>query len=80
MGIDFPTSRELIASNQTIEEIQKHINADSLGYMTIDGLMEGIGLPENELCMACLNKKYPVESIDADSLESQFGGVKKVEN
>jgi amidophosphoribosyltransferase len=79
MGIDFPTSRELIASSQTVEEIKKYVNADSLGYMTIDGLMEGIGLPENELCMACLNKKYPVESIDTDSLESQLGGVKKVE-
>ncbi|MEM2145302.1 MAG: amidophosphoribosyltransferase [Candidatus Jordarchaeaceae archaeon] len=79
MGIDFPTSRELIAANQTVEEIQKFINADSLGYMTIDGLMQGIGLPENELCMACLNKKYPIESIDPDYLESQLGGIKRVE-
>ncbi|WXG40170.1 MAG: amidophosphoribosyltransferase [Candidatus Freyarchaeum deiterrae] len=79
MGIDFPTSRELIASNQTVEEIKKFVDADSLGYMTIDGLMEGIGLPENELCMACLNKKYPVESLDTDSLESQLGGIKKIE-
>lgn len=80
MGIDFPTSRELIAANQTVEEIQKFIDADSLGYMTIDGLMQGIGLPENELCMACLNKKYPIESIDAGFLESQLGGIKKIEN
>jgi amidophosphoribosyltransferase len=79
MGIDFPTSRELIAANQKIEEIQKFINADSLGYMTIDGLMQGIGLPENELCMACLNKKYPIESIDTDYFESQLGGIKRVE-
>jgi len=79
MGIDFPTSRELIASNQTVEEIKKFVDADTLGYMTIDGLMEGIGLPENELCMACLNKKYPVESIDTESLESQLGGIKKIE-
>ncbi|MEM2134528.1 MAG: amidophosphoribosyltransferase [Candidatus Jordarchaeaceae archaeon] len=80
MGIDFPTSRELIAANQTIEEIRKFIGADSLGYMTIDGLMEGIGLPENELCLACLNKKYPIETVDTDFLEKYLGGPKRVED
>lgn len=80
MGIDFPTSRELIAANQTVEQIEKFIGADSLGYMTIDGLMQGIGLPEDELCLACLNKKYPIESIDSDFLESYLGGIRKSEN
>ncbi|MEM3587670.1 MAG: amidophosphoribosyltransferase [Candidatus Jordarchaeaceae archaeon] len=79
MGIDFPTSRELIAANQTVEDIRKFIDADSLGYMTIDGLIQGIGLPENELCLACLNKKYPIESIDTDYLEKQLGGIRRVE-
>ena len=80
MGIDFPTSRELIASAKTIKEIEKFIGADSLGYMTIEGLMQGIGLPENELCLACLNKNYPIESIDTDYLEKQLGGARRSEN
>jgi amidophosphoribosyltransferase len=62
MGIDFPTYEELIAANKSVEEIRKTIGADSLGYMTLDGLVRAIGLPREELCMACLNKEYPVKT------------------
>ncbi|MEM1657622.1 MAG: amidophosphoribosyltransferase [Candidatus Jordarchaeales archaeon] len=77
MGIDFPTRRELIAANCTVKEICNFIEADSLGYMTIDGLLEGIGLPENELCLACLNCKYPIEEIDFELLEKTLGGERR---
>ncbi|MCD6092993.1 MAG: amidophosphoribosyltransferase [Candidatus Aenigmarchaeota archaeon] len=60
LGIDFPTQRELIASNKDIDEITKEIGADTVGYMTIEGLIDGIGLPENDLCLACLNKNCPI--------------------
>ena len=70
MGIDFPTREELIAGRATrlfgekyVEEIRKKIGADSLLYQTLDDLIESIGLTENELCLACLNGKYPIESI-----------------
>ncbi|MHA1238377.1 MAG: amidophosphoribosyltransferase [Candidatus Odinarchaeia archaeon] len=59
MGIDFPRKEELIAANKSIPEVCKEIGADSLGYMTIDGLVEAIGLPKNRLCLACLTGKYP---------------------
>jgi amidophosphoribosyltransferase len=60
-GIDFPTFEELIASNKTIPEIQKEIGADSLGYQTIEGLIEAIGCRRDELCLACLTGEYPTQ-------------------
>ncbi len=77
MGIDFPTRRELVAANHTVEEICRFIGADSLGYMTIEGLIKGIGLPENELCLACLNGEYPIENIDVALLEKTLGGGRR---
>ena len=77
MGIDFPTRRELIAASHTVEEICRFIGADSLGYMTIEGLIEGIGLPESELCIACLNGRYPIENIDVELLEKTLGGARR---
>ncbi|MBI4399337.1 amidophosphoribosyltransferase [Candidatus Micrarchaeota archaeon] len=61
MGIDFPTKKELIASGKSVEEIKKEIGVDSLNYMTIEGLIEAIGLPKNNLCTACLTGEYPVK-------------------
>jgi len=60
MGIDFPTYKELIASDKSVEQIRKMLNVDSLNYMTIEGLVRAIGLPKNDLCMACLTNVYPV--------------------
>lgn len=59
MGVDFPTSEELIAYGRRVEDIRKLIGVDSLTYMTVDGLVEAIGLPRNELCLACLTGEYP---------------------
>jgi amidophosphoribosyltransferase len=61
LGIDMPTDRELIASDKSVEAIRRRIGADSLKYMSIEGLKEAIGLSENELCLGCLTGKYPVE-------------------
>lgn len=67
MGIDFPTSEELIAGStgpkqidDYVESIRKTIEADSLGYQTIEGLVDAIGLPSNKICLACLNGEYPL--------------------
>jgi amidophosphoribosyltransferase len=62
MGIDFPTNRELIASQRNVEEIRRYIKADSLGYQTLEGLVEAIGIPKAELCLACLTAEYPLKS------------------
>ena len=69
-GIDTPTRQELIASTHKIEEIRKYITADSLGYLSIEGLKKII--PNSEFyCMACFNCKYPIEfqSKKANQLE-----------
>jgi amidophosphoribosyltransferase len=58
-GIDISTHRELIATQQPVEGICKTIGADSLLYQTTDGLVESIGLPREELCMACITGEYP---------------------
>ncbi len=58
-GIDISTHGELIAFRHSIEEICKIIGADSLGYQTIDGLIEAIGMGKDKLCLACLTGEYP---------------------
>ncbi len=58
-GIDIATHRELLASHNTVEEIRRQMGADSLGYQTIDGLVDAIGRKREELCMACLTGEYP---------------------
>ncbi|MBN2152329.1 MAG: amidophosphoribosyltransferase [Candidatus Lokiarchaeota archaeon] len=61
MGIDFPTRHELMASNHPVDEICRLLGADSLAYQTIDGLLDSIGLGRQDLCMACLDKVYPLK-------------------
>jgi amidophosphoribosyltransferase len=60
-GIDMSTREELIASSKDIESVRQKINADSLAYLSLDGLLEAIGFKGEELCLACLTSKYPVE-------------------
>ena len=61
MGIDMSTKKELIASNRSVKEIQEIINADSLSYLSLNGLLKAVGAEENELCLACLTGRYPVQ-------------------
>ncbi len=61
LGIDMSTREELIAANNSIEEIRRIINADSLAYLSLDGLISSIGIPEGDLCLGCLTGKYPIE-------------------
>ncbi|MGE5529084.1 MAG: amidophosphoribosyltransferase [Patescibacteria group bacterium] len=60
-GIDVPGKRELIASSHTEEEIRCFINADSLHYLSPEGLARAIGGGPGELCMACFTGEYPIE-------------------
>lgn len=59
-GIDTPTRQELIASSHMIEEIRKYITADSLSYLSIEGLKNIVPNPEN-YCTACFDNKYPIQ-------------------
>jgi amidophosphoribosyltransferase len=59
-GIDFPDRSKLMAANHSLEEIRAYINADSLHYLSQDGLVKATGLPRNGFCMACYDGQYPV--------------------
>jgi amidophosphoribosyltransferase len=60
-GIDFSTKGELIACHHSVEEIQKFLGLDSLGYLSMEGMVEATGLPESNFCLACFNGRYPVQ-------------------
>lgn len=64
-GIDMSTREELIASEKTVEEIRKEINADSLAYLSLEGLIEAVGIESDRLCLACLTADYPVDVGEA---------------
>ncbi|MFQ5873588.1 MAG: amidophosphoribosyltransferase [Dehalococcoidia bacterium] len=68
-GVDFATRRELIASQNSVENICKFIGADSLGYLSVEGLIKAVGLPENKVCTACFTGKYPIPvQLEMDKL------------
>lgn len=60
LGIDMKTRQQFAASGKTIEEICRMITADTLGYISIEGLVEAIGLHSLDLCLGCLTGEYPV--------------------
>ncbi|MEF8874758.1 MAG: amidophosphoribosyltransferase [Candidatus Thermoplasmatota archaeon] len=60
-GIDIPTKEELKAANMSIKKIEKEIDADSLTYQTIEGLVTGIAKNKDQLCLACLDENYPTK-------------------
>ena len=59
-GIDFATRAELIAPGLTVDEIRRSLGADSLGYISLDGLTEATAVPADELCRACFDGQYPI--------------------
>jgi amidophosphoribosyltransferase len=65
-GVDFASRAELIASGLGVEQVQASIGADSLGYVSLDGLVEATTLPAESLCRACFDGKYPIELPEPD--------------
>ena len=70
-GIDFATRAELVASGLEVEEIRRSIGADSLGYVSLEGLIESTQIDENKLCGACFTGQYPIQ-IPADMSEGKM--------
>jgi amidophosphoribosyltransferase len=60
LGVDTAPIEQLIAASRSVEEIRGHIGADSLGYLSIPGLVRAIGLPEDTFCNACFHGDYPI--------------------
>jgi len=59
-GIDTGAKEELIADSLSIDEIRKYIAADSLGYLSIEGLIKAVALPKEHFCLACFDNNYPI--------------------
>jgi amidophosphoribosyltransferase len=59
-GVDTPRRSELIAATHSIDEIRRYIGADSLGYLSLEGLLEGVGESRASYCTSCYTARYPV--------------------
>ncbi len=59
-GIDFPTKKELVASKHDIAWIRDFIGADSLEYLSLEGMLNSMPLPKENFCTACFTGKYPI--------------------
>jgi amidophosphoribosyltransferase len=59
-GIDFPDRKKLLAANYSEEEIRQFLGANSLSYLSEEGMVRATGLPKNAFCMACYDGHYPV--------------------
>ncbi len=69
-GVDTPSKRQLIAANKSIEEIREYIGADSLAYLSLEGLKEACGDGEKTTyCTACYTGKYPTEWVDVEEIQ-----------
>jgi amidophosphoribosyltransferase len=68
-GVDMATKWELIAARKTVPEIKEHLGADSLGYLSLDGLIRAVDLPKDIFCLACFTGAYPIPvQIEMDKL------------
>ena len=68
-GVDMATRQELIAANNSIKEIEQKIGADSLGYLSVEGLLEVVGGRQNGFCHACFSGDYPIPiQLEMDKL------------
>ena len=70
-GIDFATRAELIANGLEVEEIRRSIGADSLGYVSLEGLISATQVASDRLCSACFTGEYP-NRIPEDMSEGQL--------
>jgi len=66
-GIDFATRAELLANGLEIDGIRRSIGADSLGYVSMESLVQATEQPKSRLCMACFDGHYPIP-LPADNL------------
>ena len=68
-GVDTPSKKDLIAANNSIDEIRRYIEADSLAYLSLDGLLKCCETtPHTGYCTACYTGKYPTQWVDVDEI------------
>jgi len=67
-GVDTPSRSQLIAANNTVEEIRRFVEADSLGYLSIDSLRKAVDDRDGRYCYACYTGDYPTELVQIEEL------------
>ena len=67
-GVDTPDKNELIAATQSIEEIRDHCEADSLVYLSMEGLRQAVNDLQGEYCYACYTGHYPTDLVGIEQL------------
>jgi amidophosphoribosyltransferase len=65
-GIDMPDQNELVAAAAEVQEVRAHIGADSLGYLSLEGMVAATQIPEDAFCTACFTSRYPVPIPDRE--------------
>ena len=75
LGTDFPTRNELIASKKSVPEVETEIDATSLAHISLDGLIQAIGIPRENLCLGCLTGRYPVAIPGEEEDDREIGMV-----
>ena len=69
LGVDLATRRELIAANKSVEEIREFVGADSIGFLSIPGLLKAVDLPRNRVCLGCFTGDHPIPvQLEMDKL------------
>lgn len=63
-GIDFPSKEELLASNNSMEAIKKFLDVESIGYLSVDGMLSATSQDKSSFCTACFTGKYPTPIFD----------------
>jgi amidophosphoribosyltransferase len=74
MGVDMATREELIAHRLSLEGIREQLGVDSLAYLSLDGLLAGVGRPAESFCLACFSGHYPVGETLEETREA-FDGM-----
>jgi amidophosphoribosyltransferase len=77
-GVDTPSKKELIAANNSIEQIRQYIGADTLSYLSLDGLKQACGEGEKtSYCSACYTGAYPTKWVDVEDIQPATTAVSK---
>lgn len=79
-GVDMPNREDFIANERGVEEIRRFIEADSLGYLSVENMIKATGESENSVCAACFTGRYPLKGeflneINKETLEKKLEGA-----
>ena len=77
-GVDMHTREEMVAHERTVEEVAEHVGADSLAYLSLEGVYEAIGTPREHHCDACFTGEYPLGEGEGDKLALEVLGSASV--